>query len=410
MGSSGAGINRPLLRSLAGGAVILAVSVYGFFLLRDRPGLPVPSDTVLAVDGVRVQPGSAVDITYLLRAKKAGDPLRLTVRDGDGREAEIQAQADAYYPGGRIPLLFLIIGGVIAGLGTATLLLRPADAQARMFFWSCLAFALATVVSGPEYGLGAGWTTLLPCGFFIVIYALVPAAFSISACSSPAGRGSAPECSMPCPRLLAVYCPDHLSLRSSAAFARRPAALRANLFPAAPDGHPLPDGRGRRPGPGLPAPLAPGGPAADPVDHSRLRLRAGALRLSLRAASGRLGSPRPSRRAPDAVGGRLVAVLHLRPALLRRGHRPPPDVGRRGGRQPRPGLLAVLGRRGRPLPAPRPGRPDGLRGFRRASPGPWPSGRRSFWPRPSSIRSSGACRTSSTGPSSAGATTCGRPS
>ncbi len=187
MGHRGEGSRGPLVRAMAGGAVILAISLYGFFLLRARAGLPVPPDKVLAVEGVRVQTGSAVDVTFLLRAKKPGDPVRLTVRGESGRETDILVDAAAYYPGGGIPLLFLVIGGVIAGLGIATLLLRPANAQARMFYWTCLAFALATIVSGPEYCLGSSWTSLLPCAFFIVLYAMVPAAF-LHLCLLLAGR------------------------------------------------------------------------------------------------------------------------------------------------------------------------------------------------------------------------------
>ncbi len=169
--------NKPFLWALAGGAAILAVSLYGYILLRNRPGLPVEPARVLAVDGVRIVPGSAIDATYLLRTKKPGAPLHLTIRGDGGDEADLEVEVAAYYGDGSIPLLFLIIGGIIAALGWTTLLLRPRDARARMFFWTCAAFTLTIVVSGPEYCLRAGWMTFLPCLLFIGLYAFVPAAF-----------------------------------------------------------------------------------------------------------------------------------------------------------------------------------------------------------------------------------------
>jgi signal transduction histidine kinase len=177
MGDKKAARNTPFLWALAGGAAILAVSLYGYTLLRSRPGLPVDPARVLAVDGVRIQPGSAIDATFLLRTKAPGDPLRLTILGEEGGEADLETDVAPYYGDGSIPLLFLIIGGIIAAVGWTTLLLRPRDAKARMFFWTCMAFTLTIVVSGPEYCLRAGWATIVPCLLFILLYALVPAAF-----------------------------------------------------------------------------------------------------------------------------------------------------------------------------------------------------------------------------------------
>lgn len=162
------------LLSFIAGLFVVGVSVYGFLLLRERPGIPGDIDRrqIVRIDNVEIQ--AERDEEYVLRTKKVGDLAEFYLKV-DGRIEKKVASVARYYSKADFPLLYFIIGLFCFFIGTAVFLLRPQDLKARLFYWAILAFASAVVISGDDYCLGRQWPSFLPCLLFILAYAFVPA-------------------------------------------------------------------------------------------------------------------------------------------------------------------------------------------------------------------------------------------
>ena len=167
--------------ALAGGFAASLVCLYGYTLLLQRPGLPAEVKA-LQEDGARlvriddIEFEIAEDAEFAMVWKKVGRPVDFTLEDPQGGIRRIIAAAEPYFAGNLYPLVYLLVGVVSILIGTATRLLRPADRKARLFFWLSLAFGITTAINGDSYCLRpAGWTTFIPCLFFILGYAFAPA-------------------------------------------------------------------------------------------------------------------------------------------------------------------------------------------------------------------------------------------
>ena len=162
---------------LIGGLAVIAVCVYGFSLITKRPGVPkeFASDTVVRIDGVEIR--DRWQQTFALAWKEIGEPAEFSVRDNRGHVRTVTAPVAPYYEkGNSFPLVFLVIGMVSMGLGMFAFLKRPSDVQARLFYWTTLAFGVCEVISGEDYCLHPGiWPTYIPGSLFLVGFAVFPA-------------------------------------------------------------------------------------------------------------------------------------------------------------------------------------------------------------------------------------------
>jgi signal transduction histidine kinase len=162
---------------LIGGLAVIAVCVYGFTLITKRPGVPkeFASDTVVRIDGVEIR--DRWQQNFALAWKEIGVPAEFSVRDNRGNVRTITAPVAPYYEkGNSFPLVFLVIGMVSMGLGMFAFVKRSSDVQARLFYWTTLAFGVCEVISGEDYCLHPGiWPTYIPGCLFLVCFAVFPA-------------------------------------------------------------------------------------------------------------------------------------------------------------------------------------------------------------------------------------------
>jgi signal transduction histidine kinase len=160
--------------SLLVGLAVIIISVYGFSLLRDRPGIPkdIERRHVVRIDGFDIQ--ATRDEDFVLRNKKIGDLAEFYLKS-DGKIEKKVVPIVPYYTGARFPLIYFIIGLCCFFIGGAVFWLRPRDLKARIFYWAMLAFAPAVIISGDDYCLRQEWPSFIPCLLFILSYALAPA-------------------------------------------------------------------------------------------------------------------------------------------------------------------------------------------------------------------------------------------
>ena len=160
--------------SLLVGLVVIVISVYGFFLLRDRPGIPkdIERHQIVRIDGFDIQ--AKRDEDFALRNKKIGEPAEFYLRI-DGKIEKKVVPIVPYYTGASFPVIYFIIGLCCLFIGIAVFWLRPQDLKARIFYWTMLAFAPAVIISGDGYCLRQEWPSFIPCLLFILSYALAPA-------------------------------------------------------------------------------------------------------------------------------------------------------------------------------------------------------------------------------------------
>jgi len=165
-----------LFLSLAAGLVVLSLSVYGYLLLQQRPGVPpsVPENALVRIGDVDIL--SVQDRDAALVGKEIGALVDFEVREAGGALRTITAPVVSFFAATAFPLIYLLIGLFCFAIGTATFVLKPADTKARLFYALTLVFGAGLIISGEFYGLHPDrWTTFLPSLLFILAYALVPA-------------------------------------------------------------------------------------------------------------------------------------------------------------------------------------------------------------------------------------------
>lgn len=171
--------------SLLAGVVILGLSVFGFVGLLGRPAIPwaaleratgVPEkllpQAVVRVDGFDVRDHD-FDFKFITAHHRIGDPIDFVVA-ADGRERTVREPLASFYERRGYPVVFLLTGifGFLMGFGV--FVLRAEDVRARLFFWLCLSFSSAVMISGEWYGVQGRALYLIPGVLFLFAYALTP--------------------------------------------------------------------------------------------------------------------------------------------------------------------------------------------------------------------------------------------
>ena len=171
--------------SLLAGIVVLGVSVFGFSGLFGRPEMPwdalslstgLPRESlaraVVRADGHDVR-DLEFDFKFIAARHRIGDPIEFVFLK-DGRESAVSEALVPYYADKRLPLVYLLTGlaGFLIGFGV--FVRRREDPKARLFYWLCLAFSSAVVISGAWYGLQGRPLYLVPGVLFYVAYTLTP--------------------------------------------------------------------------------------------------------------------------------------------------------------------------------------------------------------------------------------------
>jgi signal transduction histidine kinase len=171
--------------SLAPGILILGLSVLGFAGLIGRPAIPwealegatglsrdVLPRAVVRADGFDVLDPD-FDFSFVTARHRIGDPIDFVVAK-DGRELTVTEPLASFYAKTGTPIVILFTGmfGFLIGFGV--FIVRAGDRRARLFFWLCLAFASAVMISGEWYGVQGRVLYLLPGVLFFFAYALTP--------------------------------------------------------------------------------------------------------------------------------------------------------------------------------------------------------------------------------------------
>ena len=172
---------------LGAGILITLVSLYGFSLLRARPGLPqgIDTHTVLQIDDYKIQTGK--DFDFILSRKSIGDRATLILQKG-GVPEKTTAVLIPYFSQVAFPLFYLLIGLFCLLMGVVVYLLRPEELRARIFYWLALAFSSSLIISGDFASLGKSRLSYAPGILINILYPLAPALllhFSLSFSPSP---------------------------------------------------------------------------------------------------------------------------------------------------------------------------------------------------------------------------------
>ena len=170
--------------SLLAGCAIVGVSVFGFIGLLTRPEIPWAAleaatgvgrndlpRAVVRADGFEVRDRDN-DFKFIAARHRIGDPVEFVVAR-DGGEAAVTAPLTAFYDRG-LPVIFLVTGAFGFLIGFLVFILRPGDRRARLFFWLCLAFSSAVMISGEWYGVQGRPLHLVPGVLFFFAYTLTP--------------------------------------------------------------------------------------------------------------------------------------------------------------------------------------------------------------------------------------------
>lgn len=176
----------PFYISLFAGVLVLGLSVIGFLNLPGRPEMPwealvrttgIPREllprAVVRADGIEVRDADS-DFKFVAARHRIGDPVDFVFMK-DGRELAVREPLVPYFAKGTFPLVYLLTGvfGFLIGFGV--FVIRAEDPRARLFFWLCLAFSSAVVISGEWYGVQGRALNLVPGVLFFFAYTLTPA-------------------------------------------------------------------------------------------------------------------------------------------------------------------------------------------------------------------------------------------
>ncbi len=160
----------------ASGSVIFLISLYGFMLLRARPGIPDPlrGRDIIRIDAIDVQ--TSKDLDFALSGKRIGDEAEFGVRSG-GETETVRARFTAFYSRTSFPFIFFLIGVFGFLIGAYVLFLRPGDRRARIFFWTAFCFSASLIINGDYYCVRDRGLSMAPGVLFNFAYPMVAALF-----------------------------------------------------------------------------------------------------------------------------------------------------------------------------------------------------------------------------------------
>ncbi len=172
----------PFFLSLFAGFVIILVSVYGFFLLRQRPGLPldvskslekkIREGKLVRIQGVEIK-NLKMDLEFLAIQKTIGDSVTIILEE-EGVSEQREVQLVSFYDR-PLPLYYLLVGLFCFLTGSVVFILRSGDRRARTYYWAFFALGSATVISGGFYCLQKHWLSFLPGVLYYLLYPLASA-------------------------------------------------------------------------------------------------------------------------------------------------------------------------------------------------------------------------------------------
>jgi signal transduction histidine kinase len=164
----------PFFLSLLIGFIIILVSIYGFFLLSKRPGLPpgIKVENIYKIDDIEIE--HPQDLEFILSQKSIGELSTFSLRV-NGKIEKREAEFVPYYSQAPFPLIYLFIGLFCLANGTLVFFLRREDARAVTFYWASLAFSSALIISGEFYCLRKDWLSYFPGILHLILYPLAPA-------------------------------------------------------------------------------------------------------------------------------------------------------------------------------------------------------------------------------------------
>jgi len=158
-----------LVLPLAGGVVVLLVTLFGLANLAGRPGIRNEhlSRPIVGLDSFEIR--SPADLRFALSRKAVGDPVE--IRFGpDGGPAVVQDTLVRYYSERPFPLAHALMGVVSFLAGFIVLLFNRRDRRARIFYWLSLSFAAVVMIGGGTYGIQGRAVNLLPGVLFNIAY------------------------------------------------------------------------------------------------------------------------------------------------------------------------------------------------------------------------------------------------
>ncbi|HDZ25273.1 hypothetical protein LCGC14_0768370 [marine sediment metagenome] len=136
----------PFLLSLTCGFIIILISIYGFSLLRQRPGLPPEIKDLIQkkdvkliqIDDIRIE--RKMDEEFILSQKAIGEQSTFLV-EIDGKIEEREVKFVYYYSLNFFPLIYLLIGIFCFIIAILVFLLRSEDERARIYYWASFTFS-----------------------------------------------------------------------------------------------------------------------------------------------------------------------------------------------------------------------------------------------------------------------------
>ncbi len=169
----------PFFLSLFAGFVIIVVSAYGFFLLRQRPGIPldlfkslekkIEEGELVRIQGVDIQ-NLKMDLEFLVIQETIGDTVEIVLAD-EGISEKQEVKLVPFYDSS-LPLYYLLVGLFCFISGTVVFLLRSDDRRARIYYWAFFALGSATAICGGFYCLQQHWLSFLPGVLYYLLYPL----------------------------------------------------------------------------------------------------------------------------------------------------------------------------------------------------------------------------------------------
>jgi signal transduction histidine kinase len=161
--------------SLGAGFLIVLISIYGFFMLRQRAGFPLEINTqnIVKIDNITIE--QEKDIEFILSERTIGERVNLIIQHDENRIEKKEVNLIPFYSRASFPLIYLVIGLFTIVIGTSVFVLKPDEARARVFYWASLAFASSIIINTGLCHLQEGWLSYIPGITYYILYPLAPA-------------------------------------------------------------------------------------------------------------------------------------------------------------------------------------------------------------------------------------------
>ncbi|NOR12294.1 MAG: hypothetical protein GQ545_03480 [Candidatus Aminicenantes bacterium] len=156
------------------GFFVIAISVYGFNRLRQRPWIPknMPLSSIKQLSHNEIM--SDKDVEFILSQRSIGDKAQV-LYETDGAVRQREVQLVAFYSQAPFLIIYLIIGLTCFTIGIAVIILRPDDLMAQIFFLTVVAFSSTTIINQGFSFLREGWISYFPGVLYFLLIPMAPA-------------------------------------------------------------------------------------------------------------------------------------------------------------------------------------------------------------------------------------------